>query len=297
MSSFHKQKEIIGHAASVYSCVTQKPFIYSGSGDKHVARWKIEEGVQDNFTIKFNDAVYSLEIAWDSILIIGLSSGDLHFVDTVERREIKYYTQHRSAIFGLHYCPSSKYLFVGDADGNLSVWNDQFELVIYLPIGSGKIRSIRTNRTGEQLLIGCQDGTVRVFDLNNFNELVRIEAHKGGCSAVLFDPTDDNQIITGGKDARIKRWNMQNEALLQNIPAHNFSVYDMILLNDQKQMASASRDGTIKIWNVTDLDFIQRLDRKAGGHTHSVNALSKIDENSFVSCSDDKRLIIWALEN
>ena len=214
-------------------------------------------------------------------------------MDINERKELKYYTQHRSAIFGLHYNPSTGHLFVGDADGNLSVWDDNFNQIIYLPLGCGKIRSIRTDQTGERLLLGCQDGYVRLLDTNNFNELVSINAHKGGCSSVLFEPFDVNQIITGGKDARIKRWDLSNGQLLQNIPAHNYSVYDLVLLKNKKVLASASRDGSIKLWDIKGLNFIERLDKRVGGHKHSVNALSVIDENTFVSCSDDKCLIIW----
>ena len=59
-------------------------------------------------------------------------------------------------------------------------------------------------------------------------------------------------------------------------------------------IVTASRDKNIKLWN-SSLDILKRIDYKLGGHNHSVNDICIIDESTFVSCSDDKRIIIWNL--
>ena len=289
----HKQKEFLGHSAAIYCCTAHENYIYSGSADKYVARWLLNEGTQDKFAIRFEQAVYALELVGDDCLAVGVADGKLYFFDLDSRTELKCYTQHTVGIFAIKSNRSKKQIYVTDADGNLSVWDYQFNLLIYLPLDCGKIRSIDVDESGEHIALACQDGTLRVFDTVYFNELITINAHDNGATAVLFHPLKKNQLISGGKDALLKLWDLERSELLVNVVAHTFAIYNILSIQEGRTIITSSRDKNIKVWNSESLQFIKRLDFKEGGHRHSVNALDKIDENTFVSCSDDKRLIVW----
>lgn len=294
--SFQKQKEISGHAAAVYCCTARGNYIYSGSADKYVARWLLNEGTQDKFAIRFEQAIYALELIGDTTLAVGVADGKLYFFDIESRVELKCFTQHTVGIFAIKSNSEKQQIYVADADGNLSVWDYQFNLLIYLPLDCGKIRSIAVDEFGERIALACQDGTVRVFDTTYFNELITLNAHNKGATAVLFHPLKKDQLISGGKDALLKLWDLENSEEQIRVVAHTFAIYDIVSLEQGKTILTASRDKNVKVWNAEDLQFLKRLDFKVGGHRHSVNALAKIDENTVVSCSDDKRLIVWERE-
>lgn len=294
---FIKQKEITGHTAAVYACTFSDVYVYSGSADKYVARWILDEGTQDKFAIKFDHAIYSIALLENGLFAAGLSDGALHFFDLSSRKELKYFTQHTKAIFSINYNRHKKHVYVGDADGNLSVWNSKtLDLLIYIPLDCGKIRSCTISEKGDNFAIACQDGTIRIFETDSFNEVNTFNAHENGTTSVLFHPTESNWLISGGKDALLKMWHWQREEELASVVAHTFSIYDIISIKNGESIITASRDKNIKVWNSKDLGFIKRLDARAGGHRHSVNALSKINETTFVSCSDDKRIIVWEAE-
>jgi WD repeat-containing protein 61 len=294
--SLQQLKEITGHAGAVYCCTSKGDYIYTGSADKYVTRWKIDEGTQDQFAIKFEQSVYALCVTNEDLLVVGLANGGLHFFDVISRKELKFYTQHTQAIFSITYNAIKKHLYVADADGNLSVWSsDGAKLVIYLPLGCGKVRSIDVNNSGDHFVLACQDGTIRLFESEYFNEIVTMEGHKGGATAVLFHPLNTDQLITGGKDALLKLWNWKSGEELNSVVAHTFAIYAIASINDGKTLVTASRDKCVKEWS-SSLDFIQRLDRKLGGHQHSVNDLCVIDKQTVASCSDDKRIILWELK-
>lgn len=291
---FQRQKEITGHSGAVYCCLVNDEFIYSGGADHFVTRWSIATGEQDKFAIKFEHSIYSLEIINENILVVGLSSGGMHFFDLNGRKEIKFFTQHTKAIFSIRANAQKNQLFVTDAEGNLSVWNTiDFSLMIYIPIDCGKIRKIAISPTGDFAAFACQDGMIRVFDTEYFNELKTIYAHKDGATSILFHPMNSDVLISGGKDALIKVWKWNEEELVETIVAHNYAVYDLLAMDEGQSFVSASRDKTMKIWNSNDFSFTQKLELKSGGHRHSVNGLARINENQFVSCSDDGRLIVW----
>ena len=129
--SFKKRKEISGHAGAIYACAYANGFIYTGSGDKYVARWNMETGEQDKFAIRFEHSVYSLVFIDDNRVVVGLASGDVHVFDLNSNKEIKYFTQHTKAIFAFAYNETKHQLYVSDADGNLSIWDtNKLELLI-----------------------------------------------------------------------------------------------------------------------------------------------------------------------
>ena len=292
--TFSKKLEITGHVGAIYSCVSSNDYIYSASADKHVVRWNVNDGNQDKFAIKFNHSIYCVELIGDSLLAVGLSSGDLHFFDLDKNEEIKFYTQHKKAIFSLSFNSEKCQIYVGDAEGNFSIWDsNSLELLIYLPLDCGKIRSIAISKTGGHFALSGQDGYVRIFESNYFNEINSFYAHENGATSVLFHPLEEDKLISGGKDALLKLWDWKHETKLDEVVAHTFGIYEILSINNGQNFVTASRDKNIKIWDTNNFEFLQRLDFKLGGHKHSVNALSKINEQEFVSCSDDKRMVIW----
>lgn len=288
---FHREKEISGHNGAIYSIVADHNFIYSGSADRFVARWKLDEGIQDNFTIKLESPVYAMcEVG--PTLFIGLSNGDLHVVDIKERKELKFYQQHKKGIFEIALNAKMNQVYVVDADGNLSVWGaDDYKLLIYLPLDCGKVRNISVSPDGTHFVLGGQDGMCRIFNAETFNEVCSWMAHRDGITGLYFD---EDRIISGGKDALLKTWTLQGDPLIKPIPAHNYAIYRIVRFN-KELILTASRDKTVKVWD-NELKFLQRLDLKEAGHKHSVNELTVLDENRFASCGDDARIIIWSRE-
>ncbi len=295
---FKKQKEIVGHAGAIYTCKTDDIFLYTGSADKYVTRWLVEKGVQDNFAINLGKPVYSIEfINSNKQLIVGLSDGSLHVFDLELKIEIKHFTQHIKPVFSIVNNETQAQFYVGDADGNFSIWNSiTLELMIYLPLDCGKIRNVCCSENGELIVLSCQDGTTRIFDTTHFNEIITIDSHKDGATIAHFHPLNSALLLTGGKDALLKVWDWKSMTQIKSIPAHNYVIYSILFIENGNKFVTASRDKSIKIWDSETFQVIQKLDFKRGGHKHSVNSLSKLSEGSFSSVSDDKKVIIWQKE-
>ena len=288
-----KTLEIREHAAGVYHVQYDHGFVYSSAADRFITRWDPHLGTQDKFAIRFDESVFRF-LVHNDVLLAGTASGDLHFFDLNERSEIKHFTNHRSAIFSMVLDEEGDHVFVGDAEGILSVWRwSTCEFRAELPMDCGKIRRISVDPHGDLFAVCAQDGSLRIFDTSFFNEIHSLKAHAGGTTAALFHPNQKDLIFTGGKDAFLRLWNYKTGQLISSVPAHNFVIYDLIELNNGKTLISSSRDKTIKIFDLDSMSFLQRLDLKEGGHRHSVNCLLKMSENTFASASDDKRMIVW----
>jgi WD40 repeat protein len=147
------------------------------------------------------------------------------------------------------------------------------------------------DETGTRLFLACQDGYIRILETEYFNQIGEFFAHENGATSIAFH-TDSKQLITGGKDAILRIWNLETTQQIKAIPAHNFVIYDIQFLN-ATEFITVSRDKSIKIWSFENLAVTQKLEFKNGGHIHSVNKIQFLNSTTFATCSDDKRIMIW----
>ena len=218
----------------------------------------------------------------------------IHVIDLTTKQEVRLMSQHQSAVFSLVYSPKTNEFYSGDNDGFFCVWNgDNFDLKLTLPLECGKIRNIALNEDASFIALSCQDGVVRIFETSFFNESFSLQAHKEGANCSIFD---GDVLYTGGKDAHISLWDWKNKKRILHIPAHNFAVYDFLLMGNKKWLVSSSFDKTIKVWDAKTLKIIKRLEKRDGGHSHVVNRLAKLDENKFLSVGDDRQIIVWEIK-
>ncbi len=291
-----KLGEVTGHSGAVYDLAEQDEMVFSASADGYIAKWNLTSMEQDPFSIRCSTPPYSIEIA-NKHLWFGLSSGDLHIVDLVKKEEVKFYQQHQSAIFTIAHIPSKNVVITGDADGNLAIWNDSnLSLLLFLPLNCGKIRKINIKKDQKLFVVHGQDEKIRIFETTNFNELITLNGHENGANCSVFIDENEEKLLSGGKDGLLKVWNWQEEKLLKTIPAHNYAIYDLLFAEKKGIVISASRDKSLKIWNSTSLDFIEKIEFKSGGHKHSVNSIRLIDEHHFISTSDDRNIIKWKID-
>lgn len=293
-TTFVHTKDFTGHSGQIFSIVSDGQFIYSAAADKFVTRWNIKIGIQDKFAIRFPKSPYSiLLISNNKKIVVGLENGDIHIFDLVLRKELKYYQQHKEAIFNLLENKCKRHFYSVDASGTLAVWNTQsLGLELILPFDCGKIRRMSLNADETKLFLACQDGFVRVLETTFFNLIDEFYCHEGGLTAVCLDSKNDNILFTGGKDAHLKLWDLKSKTCLKNIPAHNFVIYDILNLNEA-QFATISRDKSIKIWDKKSMNVIQRIDSKSKGHKHSVNSVVKLNDGGFATASDDRSIKIF----
>jgi WD40 repeat protein len=285
---------IEGHGGAIYDILADERFIYSASADKFVTRWKIESGEQDSFAIKTEVAPYSIGLdSTNQHLWIGLANGDIHVIDLKSRLEVKYFQQHKKAVFSIFHLAKSNQVIAADADGNLSVWDsEKLKLLVLLPLNCGKIRHISSDITDELLFLHCQDDKIRILETKGFNEIITLPGHEKG-SYCSYLNENSHSLISGGKDGHLRIWNWQDEKLLDAIPAHNYGIYDLIGLPEKNVLISVSVDKTIKLWQLDNLEFQQKVELKNGGHKHSINRVISLPNNQIATCSDDKKIILW----
>jgi WD40 repeat protein len=286
---FQRARILRGHAAPVYAVAADDTFIYSSAGDRFVARWDRFTGVQDAFSIRLEEVAYAIAHFFD-VLIIGTSRGTFYAIDTRLKQQIWESNFFGSAIFALEYCEKNQLIYAGDAASNLILIDQQGKKKLGFNLNAGKIKSLLIS--DDYLLVGTQDGKLRVFDVETMNELFTVQAHQKTVNALVCV---DQLLISGGSDGHISVVDLKTMEQIRYFPAHYQSIYGLKVVGGF--LVSASMDKTIKIWQRSDWKVVQRIPASQGGHQRSVNGLQLLSNESFVSVSDDKTLIVWEMEN
>lgn len=238
-------------------------------------------------------AAFSLLVLGDTALI-GDEHGGIHEVDLRNKREVRLEQAHRHGVFALLRLPDGRVAAAG-GDGALSLWDisaTSLALVRRIPLCAEKLRALALAPDGRSLAVAAGDGTVHVLDTTDLNERYTLHAHPPGATAVAWHPRKP-VLLSGGKDGHLRAWRSDRDfGPLMDLPAHGGTIYAIAFDGNGTRLATTSRDKTAKVWDAGTLGTVARLDRKAGGHSHSVNCALWIGP-TLITAGDDRQVIAW----
>lgn len=153
----------------------------------------------------------------------------------------------------------------------------------------------------EQLARQQVDGVVRqseegaeYFAESTIPALIKhkIQAHEGGCAAIIFGYNSD-QLITGGQDKSIKIFDTNTGASTRTLYGCLGSVLDLTITHDNKSVIAASSSNNLYVWDVNT----GRPRHTLTGHMDKVCAVdvSKISSRHIVSAAYDRTIKAWDL--
>lgn len=162
------------------------------------------------------------------------------------------------------------------------------------------MRSLAFSSDGHRLAIGCEDGSLHLFDSETGAALESVTNHQSAVRAIAFG--SDNKLITGSSDRRALLWNASEVWRLerviggQNAPdAFSDRVLSADFSRDGRWLATGggipSRSGELKIWNVADGQLVRTFN---DAHADTVFAVRfSPDGKQLASGAADRALRIF----
>jgi WD40 repeat protein len=262
--------------------------------------WNLETLKAEKFSAALPAPIYTIcHIPEKNILLAGTTTGAIHILDLNKKEEIKILQHHRGPVFDIQYSLKTNCFYTAGGDGNFAVCSlDTLSLLKMKKLSYDKARSIAFNDVTSEIAVALGDSNVLIFDLLTLEYKNDFIAHQVGekvvgANVVRYSP-DGKFLLTGGRDAHLNIWSVENYELIKSIPAHNWAIYDITFNPDANLFATASRDKTIKIWDAKTYQVLKRITKlNFEAHTHSVNKLIwSTYRNYLVSVGDDKMVMI-----
>jgi WD40 repeat protein len=239
--------------------------------------------------------VMAVAISLDGRLLASGGLDDLIKVWDLETGELlRTLTGHRRAVNCLAISPNGQFLLSGSDDHTIRIWSLTTGDCLRSLVGHTRdVNSLAIHTSGTLFASGSEDRTVRVWNLASTDPLQTFSNLAGMVQSVAISP-DAQTIASGGSDNQIKLWSMKQPGQSRSLAKVHFNWINALAYTPNgANLISASRDKTLKIWDVTSGEAVRTL----SGHTDAVTAIAlTADGNHLLSGSSDKTLKLWNLK-
>ena len=157
-------------------------------------------------------------------------------------------------------------MWVGLSDGYLRIFDQKkLELIFERKQHSGRITCMIS--VGPDVYTGSDDWQIYKWSSKTFEPTLQLSGHQ--CSVLCLAHDGNDALFSGSEDFTIRCWDLENkkERLGQGWPARNHSDGVTAIVICEVHLFSASRDGTIKVWNTQTGQMLKYLDRREGAIT------------------------------
>jgi len=294
-----KVATLTGHQDCVYTLEPgeQPDIFYSAGGDGMVVAWNLDNPDQGELVARVSTSVYALRwLPETKLLLVGHNQNGLQVLDVAGKKIIKSIAISGGAFFDIAYAAHLQKIYVGAANGSLTMLDSQaFSIQQVQQYSSKSVRSIAVNAVRNELAVGYSDNIIRILDAETLALKQELEGHTNSVFTVVYSP-DGQYLLSGSRDAHLKVWQPnQGYQEYASIIAHLFTINNIGFSPDAQYFATCSMDKSVKIWDARTFRLLKVIDKaRHAGHGTSVNKLFwPARVNSLVSCSDDRTISVW----
>jgi len=300
-----------GHNGDVFS-VKFSPhknsnLIASGSSDHSIRLWDLSSAYDSNYIKTFEDTVRAVTVSKDK-KYLAYGGHDQHvYIDSIHSEEsgIKRTNydnwEEGYDVLCMDFNKQGGILAYGTTNNEIKFYGTKEKKRKIDPVKvDGDVLSLSFNNTGTSLASATSSGEISLWNVGNVNEKDTVsldtilikENSKARC--VKFSPLD-NYLVVGfsSSNKSIYLWEKMGHDWQHfkkvNLGHHSDGVWSVAFSPDEKYLASASWDNTIRIWDLVNKEKLLTL----RGHQGPVTSLVFVDSTTLASGSLDHTIRLW----
>lgn len=240
---------LVGHQGEV-NWVRHSPEgteLASASDDGTIRLWNASTG-EEKAAFRGHDraiaVVYSPDGRW---LVSGGHEGRVLLWDRASRALVRELGRHPGRVSTLDYSSDNASVASGGNDALAIVWDvTDLRPPLVIPVGS-QVEGVAFSADGRLLATAALNASVRVWSRFTGTERALMPRVVRPARAVAFPPVGD-VLVSAGDGRSILRWRIDSPRLVEMLVGHTDRVWNLSISSDGRSVATASRDGTVKIW-------------------------------------------------
>lgn len=232
-------------------------------------------------------------------IVVGAGDGVIVYLNANLGIAAGYKTQLKGGITSLHLHPSGSKFIVGTDECNrYEMSRDLQESTLKMSCHSGSVNDVAFPEGCADLIVSSSRGDIRVWNMKQKQELLRIQVPNLECLSCLVSPSGSS-IVSGWDDGKIRAFYPETGRMKFIIPnAHTEKVTALAIAdNDSKtpwRIISGGHEGRVRVWSCTSSHQVMLESLKE--HRGPVNALKvNRDGTQCISASSDGSCIVWDL--
>jgi energy-coupling factor transporter ATP-binding protein EcfA2 len=159
---------------------------------------------------------------------------------------------HKGWVEILEFTIDNRGLFSASTDNSIIYWdliNGNNSIFLQADF---KIRSMCLSPGGSFLVVGTDDGKIIRYSITTKEKNIIFQSEGNGIYAMTFNSTG-TKIAFGDKNGTLRILDVNTNTIVRSIPAHASRIVDIEFSPDDKQIATASTDKSLRLWDANNL--------------------------------------------
>jgi len=213
--------------------------------------------------------------------------------NTMEK--VKEFEAHADYIRSVEIHPSLPYIISSSDDMTIKLWDwDRgFDCTNYFEGHAHYVMQVKFNPKDTNTFASASlDRSIKVWGLGSPTPHYTLEGHERGVNCIDYYPSGDKPYLLSGADDRtVKIWDYQTKSVVHSLDGHSHNVCSVLFHPKLPLIASASEDGTVRIWHSTTY----RAETTLNYGMERAWALAATKESNTLACGFDEGLIVIEL--
>ncbi|MFM8890025.1 MAG: WD40 repeat domain-containing serine/threonine protein kinase [Planctomycetia bacterium] len=314
----HEIGRLRGHSDGIWSvAILGDGRIVTGSADTTARIWDPAASAEP--VVRCGSGVLAVAVATPgTTMATGHADGSVGLWDLATLRQIRRITVGAGRVNGVAFSPDGGRLAAACQDGFVHVValrSDRRDPVVgptaeitakptagvttrpeanVTIAGSGRpIYAAVFAPDGDRIATACDDGRVRIYDLDSGDEVADALVHRGRVLGVSWSP-DGSRIATACGDRSVRLWPAAGGGNPSSLDGHTAAVNWVAFSPAGDSLASCSSDGTVRLWEVESGRPRAVLEGPVG---QVWEVAFSPDGSRIAAVGVDRRLHLWEAES
>ncbi|XP_075973300.1 U3 small nuclear riboprotein factor 55K [Anticarsia gemmatalis] len=153
----------------------------------------------------------------------------------------------------------------------------------------GGITSVAITTDSKYLVTSDESPNIQVWDPSSLKHTHTFKGHKDFITGLVFRK-NTHDLYSASKDRSVKIWSLDEMAYVETLFGHQSPITSIDALTRERAITAGGRDTTVRIWKIAEESQLI-----FNGPVGSLDEVKLLDEEHFVSGSDNGSLCVWSV--
>jgi len=171
--------------------------------------------------------------------------------DASTGEEIRTFSGHKRDLCWATFSPDGALVLTGSGDGTAKIWDADAgrEIRTFSAHPSG-VQTTVFSPDGKKVLTGGEDATAKLWDAETGKLIRTFRGNRWVVWAAAYSPDGKTVLTSGSFEGTARLWDASTGELIRTFTGHRGPVDQVTYSPDGKKVATASHDGTVRLWDV-----------------------------------------------